>query len=179
MGDDARYYTGETSESPDLTGSKTDAIKEHLKAMMYRTSVTIVIISPNIKQSRWIDWEIEYTLKRIKRGDLTSGANGLVGVIMKYNGTYDWLVSEVNKEDGCTARAYNNTLLYDIINGNRFNRNGDEKYSCTTCQVYDALNGSYMTLVDEDTFLKDISKYIENAYEKSKITSSFNLQRQK
>jgi hypothetical protein len=36
-----------------------------------------------------------------------------------------------------------------------------------------------MTLVDEDTFLKDISKYIENAYEKSKITSSFNLQRQK
>lgn len=31
--------------------------------MMFDTSVTIVIISPNIKKSRWIDWEIEYSLK--------------------------------------------------------------------------------------------------------------------
>ena len=30
---------------------------------MYDTSVTIVIISPNMKKSKWIDWEIEYCLK--------------------------------------------------------------------------------------------------------------------
>lgn len=34
---------------------------------MYDTSVTIVIISPHIKESKWIDWEIEYCLKNITR----------------------------------------------------------------------------------------------------------------
>ena len=64
MGDDAKFYTGETSDSPNMTGSKTETIKENLKNMMYRTSVTIVIISPNMIDSKWIDWEIEYTLKK-------------------------------------------------------------------------------------------------------------------
>ena len=179
MGDDAKYYTGETSDSPDMTGSKTDTIKETLKNMMYHTSVTIVIISPNMKQSKWIDWEIEYTLKRIKRGDLTSASNGLVGVIMKYKGNYDWLINSNKREDGCTTRSFNDTLLYDIINGNRFNRKGEEKYSCTTCKSYDWLDGSYISLIEEDTFLKDIDKYIENAYDKSKIILEFDPQRQK
>lgn len=67
LGDDASYYRGETSESPDLTDTSTENIKKNLKEMMYDTSVTIVIISPNMKQSKWIDWEIEYCLKNITR----------------------------------------------------------------------------------------------------------------
>ena len=70
LGDDATYYKGETSDSPDLTDTTTDNIKRHLTDMMYDTSVTIVIISPNMKQSKWIDWEIEYSLKSITRNDL-------------------------------------------------------------------------------------------------------------
>lgn len=179
MGDDARYYTGETSDSPNMSDLKTESIKESLKDMMYRTSVTIVIVSPNMTDSNWIDWEIAYTLKKVKRGDLTSGANGIVGVIMKYNGGYDWLVSHSQKADGCSARSINNTLLFGIISGNRFNRKGDEKYSCTTCKTYDWLEGSYMSLVEEEDFLKDINKYIDNAYDKSKIVTEFDLQREK
>ena len=67
LGDDAIYYQGETSDSPDLTDTSTENIKENLKDMMFSTSVTIVIISPNMKKSKWIDWEIEYTLKEIKK----------------------------------------------------------------------------------------------------------------
>lgn len=91
MGDDATYYRGETSDSPDLTDTSTENIKRNLRNMMYGTSVTIVILSPNIKQSKWIDWEIEYCLKSISRKDRTSHTNGVVGVIMKVNGSYDWL----------------------------------------------------------------------------------------
>ena len=54
-GEDASYYQGETVDSPDLTDTSTENIKENLKDMMYNTSVTIVIISPNVKQSKWID----------------------------------------------------------------------------------------------------------------------------
>ena len=63
LGEDASYYKGETSDSPDLTDTTTDNIKKNLRNMMYYTSVTIVIISPHMKESKWIDWEIEYCLK--------------------------------------------------------------------------------------------------------------------
>lgn len=88
LGEDASYYQGETSDSPDLTDTSTENIKKKLKDMMYDTSVTIVIISPNMKKSKWIDWEIEYCLKSITRKDRTSHTNGVVGVIMKYNGAF-------------------------------------------------------------------------------------------
>ena len=44
MGEDASYYQGETSDSPDLTDTSTENIKKHLRDMMFDTSVTIVII---------------------------------------------------------------------------------------------------------------------------------------
>ena len=78
LGEDAKYYQGETSDSPDLTDTSTENIKKNLRDMMFDTSVTIVIISPNIKKSRWIDWEIEYSLKRITRKERTSHTNGVV-----------------------------------------------------------------------------------------------------
>ena len=58
MGSDAAYYTGETSESPDMSDLKTATIRKKLADMIYSTSVTIVIISPHMKESNWIDWFI-------------------------------------------------------------------------------------------------------------------------
>ncbi|WP_228725589.1 TIR domain-containing protein [Klebsiella pneumoniae] len=63
LGDDAVYYKGETSESPDISNTTVDNIKNNLKNMIFGTSVLIVIISPNMIKSKWIDWEIEYSLK--------------------------------------------------------------------------------------------------------------------
>lgn len=80
---DARFYNGETSNSPDLTDKATVTIKKNLTDMMFETSVTILIISPHMKESNWIDWEIEYCLKKITRKDRTSHVNGIVGVIKK------------------------------------------------------------------------------------------------
>lgn len=179
LGDDATYYQGETSDSPDLTDTSTDNIKENLKDMMFGTSVTIVIISPEFKKSKWIDWEIEYTLKEIKRGDTRSRTNGILGVIMKVDGNYDWLVSHNSKDDGCKSRYTDKTLMYDIVNGNRFNNTTDNKYSCQTCKSYDWLEGSYVSLIEEDEFLSDTSKYIENAYDKSQNIDNFKLQKEK
>lgn len=111
LGEDAIYYNGETSDSPDMTDSTTETIRNNLKDMIYSTSVTIVIISPNIKLSSWIDWEIEYSLKRIKRGDKTSHTNGLVGVIMKSYGNYDWFKRFQTNADGCNSISYAEELV--------------------------------------------------------------------
>ena len=178
LGKDATFYQGETSDSPDMTDLKTDTIKKNLTDMMFHTSVTIVIITPNIKQSKWIDWEIEYCLKEISREDRTSKTNGIVAVIQKVNGGYDWYKSSNLNSDGCSSTSYLEHLVYDIIKNNRYNQN-PKKYVCNTCQSINALTGSYISYVQEESFLKDPQKYIENAFEKSENIDEYDLTKQK
>jgi len=145
---------------------------------MYGTSVTIVIVSPNFKQSKWIDWEIEYCLKEYSRMGRASKTNGVVGVIQKVNGGYDWLIDISKKPDGCSVRKIYNSRLYPIIYKNRYNH-GSGEYVCNNCQTYSQLDGSYISLIDEGDFLDDPGKYIENAYEKSEISNKFDLKKQR
>ncbi|WP_342417579.1 TIR domain-containing protein [Paenibacillus sp. FSL R10-2782] len=176
LGEDVKYYQGETSESPDFSDQTTDYIKDKLKDMIYSTSVTIVVISPNIKNSNWIDWEIEYSLKQIKRGDRKSGTNGVLGVVMKYSGDYSWLRPRSTNHDGHTAIQTNNEYLYDIIVNNRFNQDPKE-YTCEVCGNIDTLKGSYISLVNEEDFFMNPNKYIDNAYEKSKKLQNYKISR--
>ena len=166
LGEDAIYYKGETSDSPDLTDYTTNTIKDKLKDMMYDTSVTIVILSPNMTQSNWIDWEIEYSLKDITRKGRSSHTNGVVGVIMKVDGGYQWLKNVHTNSDGCRSSSYDESLLYSIINNNRFNQ-VPKQYTCEICKTVNSLTGSYIAFVEEDTFIADPAYYIDNAYVKS------------
>lgn len=171
MGEDATFYQGETAESPDLTDTSTENIKRHLRDMMFNTSVTIVIISPSMRKSKWIDWEIEYSLKKVPRKDRTSQRNGVVGVIMKIDGGYDWFRDTVKKEDGHLLTEYNEDLVFPIISNNRRNQN-PKVYHCEKCKSIDRLTGSYISFVDEETFLADIDTYINNAFDKSENDAS-------
>ena len=166
MGEDAVYYQGETSDSPDMSDESNQKIQKYLKDCMYPTSVTIVIISPHMKESHWIDWEISYCLKKITREGRTSHRNGLVGVIMKVNNSYNWFKYQQTNADGCSVSNYHTEKVYELINDNRFNQE-PPVYSCDKCKCVNALTGSYIAFVEEDEFLANIDKYINNAYDKS------------
>lgn len=174
MGDDANFYNGETSDSPNLTDNTTDSIKNTLRDMMYDTSVTIVILSPNMKDSNWIDWEIAYSLKEISRDGRTSKTNGLLGVIMKINNSISWFVNDITGQDGCNYRTYNTSLLYDINNENRFNQ-VPRQYSCSFCRTINEMTGNYISFVDEDSFLNNIDLYINNAFDKSQNVDTYEI----
>ena len=177
--EDAIYYQGETSDSPDMSDSKTETIKENLKNMIYGSSVTIVIVSPNMRKSKWIDWEISYSLKEVKRGDRTSHTNGVVCVI-KNSGTpsnCDWIKSFLTGNDGCAYWAVRENYLYPIIHNNMFNRKNAE-YFCEARGTVDDSTQSYMSLVDEDSFLADPNFWVENAFDKSKELEAFLLQKE-
>jgi hypothetical protein len=174
LGSDAAYYQGETADSPDISDTSADNIKKNLKDMIYDTSITIVVVSPDVKKSKWIDWEIEYSLKEITRQDKTSRTNGVVGVIMKIDGGYDWLINSKRGDDNCSIRTIDEKLLYPIINKNRYNLN-EQVYSCSHCKTLDMLSSSYISLIEEDSFIQNTDEYIENAYEKSKIIDTFNI----
>ena len=178
MGDDASYYQGETADSPDQTDNKTDTIKENLKNMIFDTSVTIVIVSPNMIDSEWIDWEIEYSLKELTRDKKTSRPNGVVGVIAKHNGSYDWIITLTEKSDGCSAsQSFSSSKLYKVINDNMFNKKKKE-YLCEDCGTVDQMSASYVSLIKEDVFLADYDKYIENAYEKLENIDEYDITKQ-
>lgn len=171
LGDDATYYKGETSDSPDLTDTSTENIKKNLKDMMYDTSVTIVILSPNMTESKWIDWEIEYCLKDITRKDRTSHTNGVVGVIMKVNGSYNWFKKTGTNCHGSSTVSYELDKVFDIISENHFNSN-PKQWHCDKCKTYDWLNGSYIAFIEQEDFLEDPQRYIDNAYDKSENDAS-------
>lgn len=166
LGDDAKYYNGEDGYSDDMSSLAASTIKKKLTDMMYDTSVSIVILSPHMKESKWIDWEIEYCLKNITRKDRTSHMNGVVGVIMKYNGGYDWLTNHFMNCHNQPVVNYKNEYLYPIIHLNHFNSE-PPKWHCSECKTYDWLNGSYIEYVNEEEFLNNPQKYIENAFSKS------------
>lgn len=174
LGKDSKFYNGETSDSPDLTDKTTETIKSYLKDMIYGTSVLIVILSPKMKESKWIDWEISYALKEIKRGDKNSKINGVIGIVQKNDDSYDWLMNTGVKEDGCNYRSFDSNKLYTILNKNRYNSN-PPIYYCENCEIWCSDKGSYISFVKEDDFLKEPAEYIENAYKKIDKKGNYNI----
>ena len=72
MGENAEYYNGENGFSPNKSDDSDNSIWEYLKDMIWNTTVTIVILSPEMCNSSWIKDEISYSLKKISRDGTTS-----------------------------------------------------------------------------------------------------------
>ena len=175
LGEDASYYQGETSESPNLDDNATSTIKKKLSDMIYGTSVTILILSPQMKKSKWIDWEISYSLRNETRDGRTSKPNGIIGVIKKDEYGYDWFMNkEYDSYHGSNVVTYNFDKTYDIVKNNHFNSK-PPIWHCDECKVYDALEGSYISFVKEDTFLNNPHYYIENAYNKMQKIENYQI----
>lgn len=166
MGEDAKYYNGENGFSPNMSDDTDEKIWNYLKDMIWGTSVTIVIVSPHMTESDWIESEISYSLRKVSRDETQSQRNGVVAVIMKVNGNYDWFKSQQQQADGCVTSSYNETLVPGIIKSNRCNQ-VPKKYSCEKCKCINWDTGSYVSYVEEEDFLNDIDSYIEKAYKKS------------
>lgn len=121
MGDDATYYKGETSDSPNLDNCATETIKKNLSDMIFGTSVTMIILSPNMCSSEWMEWELRYSLRRTRRSGWSSGINGLLGIVPPICGSYDWFRSVCRQQDGDMTVSYKESLAFPLMQENRFN----------------------------------------------------------
>lgn len=166
MGEYAKFYRGENGFSPNKSDDSDDVIWNYLKDMIWDTSVTIVVLSPEMLKSSWISDEISYSLKKISRDGTQSQRNGVVAVIKKVNGGYSWFKYKHTNPDGHVTTCYHEEKVFDIIKNNRRNQESPV-YCCEKCQSIDALTGSYIAYVEEDEFIDNMDKYIENAFQKS------------
>lgn len=89
-------YKGEKSNE-DISMLTEERIWEHLKEKIYDSSITIVLISPNMKEShkmdksQWIPWEISYSLRKQSRNNRTSQNNAILAIILpNKNGSYGY-----------------------------------------------------------------------------------------
>lgn len=106
-GDD--IYKGEASDE-DISSWDEEKIWEHLKNKIYDSSITIVLISPNMKESnkwqrsQWIPWEISFSVRETIRNNRKSHRNAVLGVILPdKNGSYAY---------------YNKNELFPILKNN-------------------------------------------------------------
>ena len=162
LGDASRFYRGENGYSPDLSSRSADYIKTKLKDMIRDTSVTIVILSPNMKFSNWMNWEISYSLTEITRENRTSLTNGVVCIVQKqptyygFDDGYSWMKN--------WSGEWDLSKCFEVI---RLNQNNKKRYSTSR------LSSNYIDIVSEDAFLRDPNRYIEEAYEKAKSGEYF------
>jgi len=140
---DDDIYKGEESDE-DISSWTDDDIWNHLKDKIYDSTITIVLISPNMKEprkwqrSQWIPWEISYSLKEMTRNDRTSHSNAILAVILPdKSGSYDY---------------YDEDELFPIIRDN--------------------IKNGYIYVVDWDDFKKYSDIDIKIAFEYKQNTSS-------
>lgn len=139
-------YKGEKSDD-DISSWSDDAIWEHLKDKIYDSTITIVLISPNMKEpykqqrSQWIPCEISYSVRETPRNGRTSQRNALLAVILPNRyGSYNY---------------YDKNDLFPILRDN--------------------IDNGYTYVVKWDEFKKYPLTSIDKAYEHQENTSEYKI----
>ena len=179
-------FNGET-DGEDLSNLSDDAIWEKLKDRIYDSSVTIIFISPGMKElgksdrDQWIPWEVSYSLKETSRknknGDpITSHTNAMVAVVLPdQNGSYSYYLEPKNCcLSGCTIHHLN--ILFEIIKKNKFNRiRNASKRVCENNDTIWSGSCSYIEAVKWSDFIADYKKYVDSAEERQNHIDEFEI----
>jgi hypothetical protein len=164
-------YKGEGDE--DLSEFKDDTIKNHLKDKIHNSSITLVLISPNMKDpykhesDQWIPWEISYSLKEITRNDKTSHTNGVLAVVLPdRNGNYSYYISQCSKSDSCNTENVATDKLFQILRNNMFNYKYNDNetydYACKNCNsTISHGKSSYIGSVKWCDFISNKDHYLD------------------
>lgn len=181
-------YKGE-EDNEDLSNLSDDTIWEKLKERIFDSTLTIVLISPKMKEDnkperdQWIPWEISYSLKETKRKneskqEVTSKTNAMLAVVLPdSNNSYNYYLEEKNCCPGHTCTTHYTEKLFEILRKNKFNLKEANKRDCTnnTSEKIWIGDCSYIKAVKWKDFIQNMNKYIDEAYERQDNIDNYNI----
>lgn len=181
-------FKGE-SEGEDLSELSEEVIWGKLKDRIFDSTLTIVFISPKMKEkgksdrNQWIPWEISYSLKETKRKnksgqDVTSKTNAMMAVVLPdSNNSYDYYLEQKNCCFAHSCTTHHTQKLFKILEKNKFNFNEASKSDCTNDSNEKIWIGncSYIEAVKWKDFIEDIDTYIDKAYERLENIDKYNI----
>ena len=148
-------YKGE-HDGEDLSNFKDSTIESHLRDKIFDSTVTIVLISKNMKDKgvqedeQWIPWEISYSLKNPCRNGRTSSTNGIICVVLPdENNSYDYYINKIG-----IRQNYNESVGFEIISKNRYNRLDNKEPV------------SYIYTCEWDYFINHINSCVDEAVDR-------------
>ncbi|WP_318492525.1 TIR domain-containing protein [Photobacterium leiognathi] len=159
------------ADDENLSHFKDSTIESHLRNKIFDSSITIIMISPNMKSfhepesEQWIPWEISYSLRNTSKANSTSKPNALLAVVLPdINGSYDYFVRD-NICTKCDCRTIFTDNVFDIIKKNMFNIKQATFSSCSNHSENTVYIGefSYIKDVKWCDFIDNINLYLDAA----------------
>jgi hypothetical protein len=168
-------FKGE-SDGEDLSQLNEDTIWTKLKNRIYDSTLTLVMISKNMKdtwkteKNQWIPREISYSLKEVSRVNssgvaVTSKTNAVLAIVVPdQNNSYSYYLED---KKCCTGgcKRYKNYSLFTILSSNMFNLNEPSPKICNDGLETYTGDYSYISVAKWDDFINEMDKYINKAYE--------------
>jgi hypothetical protein len=178
----SNIYKGE-SDDEDLSNYSDDAIWEKLKDRIFDSSVTIVMISPSMREqhrserSQWIPWEISYSLRETTRGDRTSHSNAILAVVLPdYHHQYNYF-NNPHSYQRLDGQDNNEDPVFPIIRKNMKNNRWNQSSMSLFTGFYSISmdDSSYIPSVKWDDFVQSPMAYIECAVKRKENIIRYNI----
>ena len=177
--EEGEIFKGEGNE--DLSEFKIDTIRTKLKDKIYDSSITIVLISPNMKNlwgdesSQWIPWEVSYSLKKITRDGRASHPNAMLAVVLPdASNSYSYCIEDLS----CgICQTIKRDFLFKILAANMNNLKHECRVS-SACPIHPNHPGgelSYILFVKWSDFVRNKDHYICRATTIQNNILSYNL----
>ena len=145
------YFNIDETGDSGLSGWSDAQINQGLEKRMHDSTVTIVLISPNMKEDglderqQWIPQEVAYSLSTKRRA--YDYPNAMMAIVLPdAKNSYDYFLNPHEQED-CDATKLNRDILFPIMACNMLNAKELEHTPCEDCPPSDlvyANNSSYI-----------------------------------
>jgi len=179
-------YKGEKDDE-DLGVFKDETIESHLRNKIFDSSVTIVLISKNMKElgvdenEQWIPWEISYSLKEKAREDRSSSSNAMLAVVLPDEyGSYEYLI-EYSPCTICKSVTWRTETLFNILGKNMFNKKYPNMSHCQNgvcgSHYHTGNDHSYIHPVTWEDFLPNMNDCIDLATRINENIDLYNIQK--
>ena len=161
------------SDNEDLSQFKDDTIKSKLRDKIWDSSITLVLISPKMKDydkpedDQWIPWEVAYSLRTETRNNQRSLPNGMIAVVLPdRSGSYDYFVTyeTLTDDDGeeNDVRTLHTDKTFNIVRKNMFNQKNPTTSIMQGRTIYFG-ECSYIITATWKDFINDPDHYLDRA----------------